>query len=138
MAGGVFISHRREDSDGFAGRIYDRLAMRLGHDNVFFDVDAIPPGRDFVDVLSDRVGKCDALIAVIGKNWVTAADDQNRRRLGDPSDFVRIEIEAALSRGVPVIPVLLGGTPMPHAEDLPEGLRRSRFPTHASNPTRSG
>src|SRR5271157_4967385 len=90
MAGGVFISYRREDSDGFAGRIYDRLAMRLGHDNVFFDVDAIPPGRDFVDVLSARVGKCDALIAVIGKSRV------NRRRLDDPNDFVRIEIEAAL------------------------------------------
>ena len=84
MAGGVFISYRREDTDGFAGRIYDRLAMRLGHDNVFFDVDAIPPGRDFVDVLSDRVGKCDALIAVIGNNWV-AADAQNRRRLTIPT-----------------------------------------------------
>jgi hypothetical protein len=61
MLGGVFISHRREDSGGFAGRIYDRLTNRLGRENVFFDVDAIPPGLDFVDVLSDRVGKCDAL-----------------------------------------------------------------------------
>jgi len=124
MAGGVFISYRREDSDGFAGRIYDRLAMRLGHDNVFFDVDAIPPGRDFVDVLSDRVGKCDALIAVIGKNWITTGDSAKRRRLDDPNDFVRIEIEAALSREVPVIPVLVDGAPMPHAEDLPDGLKK--------------
>ena len=76
MAGGVFISYRREDSGGFAGRIYDRLVSRLGHDTVFFDVDAIPPGRDFVDVLSDRVGKCDALVAVIGK----ALGFEHRRR----------------------------------------------------------
>ena len=124
MAGGVFISYRREDTDGFAGRIYDRLAIRLGHDNVFFDVDAIPPGRDLVDVLSDRVGKCDALIAVIGKNWFIAADAQNRRRLNDPDDFVRIEIEAALKRDVPVIPVLVDGASMPHAEDLPDGLKK--------------
>ena len=122
--GGVFISYRREDTDGFAGRIYDRLAGRLGHDNVFFDVDAIPPGRDFVDVLSERVGKCDALVAVIGKNWVGSVDNEKHRRLDDPHDFVRIEIEAALSRDVPVIPVLVNGAPMPHAEDLPDGLKK--------------
>ena len=94
MTGGVFISYRREDSGGFAGRIYDRLTSRLGRENVFFDVDAIPPGQDFVDVLSERVGKCDALLAVIGKHWVVSADSENRRRLDDPQDFVRIEIEA--------------------------------------------
>ena len=123
MLGGVFISYRREDSGGFAGRIYDRLADRLGHDNVFFDVDAIPPGRDFVDVLSDRVGKCDALIAVIGKHWVSGAEGDNRRRLEDPNDFVRIEIEAALRRNVPVIPVLVDGAAMPQAADLPGSLQ---------------
>ncbi len=80
MLGGVFISCRREDSGGFAGRIY-RLTNRLGRKNVFFDVDAIPPGLDFVDVLSDRVGKCDALLAIIGKHWVSSADSQNGRRL---------------------------------------------------------
>ncbi len=120
MLGGVFISYRREDSGGYAGRIYDRLTSRLGRENVFFDVDAIPPGRDFVDVLSDRVGKCDALLAVIGKHWVASADGQNRRRLDDPSDFVRIEIEAALQRDVPVIPVLVDGAPMPQSGELPD------------------
>jgi hypothetical protein len=89
VTGGVFISYRREDSGGFAGRIYDRLTSRLGRENVFFDVDTIPPGRDFVDVLSERVGKCDALLAVIGKHWVSSADSENRRRLDDPQDFVR-------------------------------------------------
>ena len=124
MTGGVFISYRREDSGGFAGRIYDRLTSRLGRENVFFDVDTIPPGRDFVDVLSERVGKCDALLAVIGKHWVLSADSENRRRLDDPQDFVRIEIEAALSRNVPVIPVLVDGAAMPHPKDLPDSLTK--------------
>ena len=122
MTGGVFISYRREDSGGFAGRIYDRLTSCLGRENVFFDVDTIPPGRDFVDVLSERVGKCDALLAVIGKHWASSADSENRRRLDDPQDFVRIEIEAALSRNVPVIPVLVDGAAMPHPKDLPDSL----------------
>ena len=124
MSGGVFISYRREDSGGFAGRIYDRLVTRLGNDNVFFDVDAIPPGRDFVDVLSDRVGRCDALVAIIGRQWVSSVDGSNRRRLDDPNDFVRIEIEAALSRDVPVIPVLVDGAPPPQAADLPDSLKK--------------
>ena len=124
MTGGVFISYRRDDSGGFAGRIYDRLTSRLGRENVFFDVDTIPPGRDFVDVLSERVGKCDALLAVIGKHWVLSADSENRRRLDDPQDFVRIEIEAALSRNVPVIPVLVDGAAMPHPKDLPDSLTK--------------
>jgi hypothetical protein len=124
MTGGVFISYRREDSGGYAGRIYDRLTSRLGPENVFFDVDTIPPGRDFVDVLSERVGKCDALLAVIGKHWVLSADSENARRLDDPQDFVRIEIEAALNRDVPVIPVLVGGAAMPHPEDLPDSLKK--------------
>ena len=124
MSGGVFISYRREDSGGFAGRIYDRLSNKLGRDNVFFDVDAIRPGLDFVDVLSDRVGKCDALVAVIGKHWVSSADSQNQRRLDDPSDFVRVEIEAALQRKVPVIPVLVDGAGMPQPGELPDSLKR--------------
>ena len=124
MLGGVFISYRREDAGGIAGRIYDRLVNRLGHDNVFFDVDTIPPGRDFVDMLSDRVGKCDALVAVIGKRWVASVDDANRRRLDDPNDFVRIEIEAALQRDVPVIPVLVDNAAMPQAVELPDVLKK--------------
>ena len=124
MLGGVFISYRREDSGGFAGRIYDRLISRLGRDGVFFDVDNIPPGLDFVDVLSERVGKCDALVAVIGKAWNPVSDKDHRPRIDDPNDFVRVEIETALARGVRVIPVLVDGAAMPRAEDLPESLRK--------------
>ena len=123
MSGGVFICYRREDSDGFAGRIYDRLAERLGRDNVFFDVDAIQPGQDFVNTLSKRVGDCDTLIAIIGKRWTSCVDNESRRRIEDPQDFVRIEVEAALKRDVPVIPVLVDGAPMPLAPELPDGLK---------------
>ena len=126
MLGGVFISYRREDSAGYAGRIYDRLTRRLDAKNVFLDVDNIQPGLDFVDVLSEKLRVCDALIAVIGKNWNSSADQDNRRRLNDPDDFVRIEIEAALQRGIRVIPVLVDGATMPRREDLPDSLQRLR------------
>ena len=111
MAGGIFISYRREDSAGFAGRIYDRLASRLNRERVFFDVDGIPLGADFVRVLSDQVAGCDALVAIIGKDWSSSKNDKNQRRLEDPDDYVRIEIETALQRDIPVIPVLVGGAP---------------------------
>jgi hypothetical protein len=124
VLGGVFISYRRDDSSGFARGIYDRLAKRLGRKSVFFDVDNIELGEDFVDVLSERVGKCDALVAVIGTSWSSSADTRNQRRLDHPHDFVRIEIEAALERGIRVIPVLVDGASMPRPEDLPDSLKK--------------
>lgn len=123
MKGSVFISYRREDSAGFAGRIYDRLVTRLESGRVFFDVDNIEPGLDFVKVLADRVGNCDALVAIIGEEWLTSANDEHERRLDDPHDFVRIEIEAALQRDIRVIPVLINGARMPRATDLPDPLK---------------
>jgi hypothetical protein len=124
MSGGVFISYRREDTRGFAGRIYDRLSDRLGSENVFFDVDNIAPGLDFVEVLTERVAACDALVAVIGKDWLASADKTGHRRLDNAEDFVRVEIEAALKRGVRVIPVLVEDAAMPQADELPESLRK--------------
>jgi hypothetical protein len=124
VLGGVFISYRRDDSSGFARGIYDRLARRLGRKSVFFDVDNIELGEDFVDVLSERVGRCDALVAVIGASWCSSADARNQRRLDHPHDFVRIEIEAALERGIRVIPVLVDGASMPRPEDLPDSLKK--------------
>ena len=122
--GGVFISYRREDTAAWAGRIYDRLAQVMGPENVFLDVDNIQPGFDFVHVLTESVGGCDALVAVIGRRWLLSADENNRRRLDDPNDFVRIEIEVALERGVRVIPVLVDGGAMPKSKDLPETLKK--------------
>jgi hypothetical protein len=122
MSGGVFICYRREETAFAARAIYDRVAQKVGRENVFLDVDNIDPGVDWFDALNERVAACDALIAVIGRNWV-AADKHNRRRIDDPDDFVRIEIEAALKRGVRVIPVLVDGALMPKTSDLPESLR---------------
>jgi hypothetical protein len=126
VLGGVFISYRREDSAGFAGRIYDRLTQRLDLKSVFLDVDNIQPGLDFFDVLSEKLRLCDVVIAVIGKNWNSSTDEGNQRRLDDPDDFVRIEIEAALERRIRVIPVLIDGATMPRREDLPESLQQLR------------
>jgi hypothetical protein len=126
VAGGVFISYRREDSAGFAGRIYDRLIKQLDPKSVFLDVDNIQPGLDFFDVLDEKLRVCDVLIAIIGKNWNSRTPEDNQRRLEDPDDFVRIEIEAALRRGIRIIPVLVDGATMPRREDLPESLQKLR------------
>ncbi len=119
---GVFISYRREDSPGHAGRIYDRLRGRFGPDVVFMDVTAIEAGVDFVDVLHKAVGSCDALLAVIGPQWVSATHN-GKRRLDDPRDFVRLEIAGALERKVRVLPVLVEGASVPSTEDLPADLQ---------------
>ncbi len=123
MSGGIFISYRREDSAGASGRLHDHLAARFGRETVFMDVDAIEPGVDFYEVLNNQVGACDVLIAVIGRNWLSACDDSGNPRIANMDDFVRIEIAAALERNVRVIPLLVEGATMPSAEELPPSLR---------------
>ena len=123
MAAKVFISYRRRDSAGYAGRVRDRLERELGRDLLFMDVDAIPLGTNFQKVLHDEVAKCGVLLAVIGPNWPDARDEHGNRRLDDPNDFVRIEIAAALQRNIPVIPILLDGATIPKANQLPEDLK---------------
>jgi hypothetical protein len=120
--GGIFISYRRQESSHLAGRLYDRLVNRFGEDQVFIDVDTIEPGVDFAEEISRAVAACKVLLAVIGPNWLTATDEQGSRRLDDPDDIVRLEVEAALARGVRVIPILVEGADMPTRQDLPEGL----------------
>jgi hypothetical protein len=121
-AAGVFISYRREDSPGHAGRIFDRLRERFG-DRVFMDVDGIEAGVDFVAVLERALGSCNVLLAVVGPEWIAAADRQGRARLSDPNDFVRLEVSRALERDIRVIPVLVDGAVMPATQDLPEQLQ---------------
>ncbi len=123
MAGKLFISYRRDDSAGHAGRVRDRLEREFGADLLFMDVDTVPLGVNFIKVLRDEVAKCDALLAVIGPNWGNVLDKNGHRRLDDPNDFVRIEIAAALLRDIPVIPVLLDGAEIPKAENLPAELQ---------------
>ncbi len=118
----ILISYRREDSAYQAGSIRDQLASHFGRENVFIDIDSIPFGHDFRLHLDRSVGNCDYLIAVIGKAWLTVCDPAGERRLDDPADFVRLEIEAALKRDIPVIPVLVDNVPPPRADQLPESL----------------
>jgi hypothetical protein len=119
----IFINYRREDSAAHAGRLYDALIQRWPEEQVFIDIDAIPPGVDFVEVIGEAVGKCDVLIAFVGRHWVDMTDQAGRRRLDNPEDFVRLELEAALARDVRVIPLLVDGAAPPASLDLPESLR---------------
>ena len=118
----VFISYRRSDSAYPAQYIYETLASHFGEESVFLDVDNIPIGVDFHEYLDNAVSKCDVLLTVIGERWLNTTNEVGERRLDDPDDFVRIEIESALSRGIPVIPVLIENATMPKAADLPESL----------------
>lgn len=119
----VFISYRRDDSGYIAGMLAERLEEALGKDSVFIDVDAIPLGVDFREHLTKAVAKSDMLLALIGDDWLTITNPQGKRRLDDPADFVRIEIEAALKRNIAIIPVLVGRALMPNDEDLPTSLQ---------------
>src|SRR6185312_6039062 len=121
-AGRIFISYRREDTPHVAGRLFDRLEMRFGAGNIFMDVDSIEPGMDFAEAIEDAVGACDVLLVLIGPHWVDAIDENGRRRLADPDDFVALEITAALRRQIRVVPVLVDGVSQLRRRELPETL----------------
>jgi hypothetical protein len=137
MDGKIFINYRRADSIAVAGRLRDRFAEIFGRDKVFMDVDDIPIGFDFVDDLEKQVAACDAMLSIVGPNWLDAKDMAGQLRLGNPGDYVTIEIKEALARNTPVIPVLVDGTPMPTMEQLPDPLkpfaRRNAFPLRNTN-----
>jgi hypothetical protein len=120
--GRIFISYRRDETAYPAGWLFDRLAQHFGAGQIFKDVDSIELGDDFVQVITSAVGSCDVLLALIGDQWLTIADAQGRRRLDDPADFVRLEIQAALKRHVRIVPILVDGARMPDADELPPGL----------------
>jgi len=119
---GIFVSYRREDAAGHAGRLFDRLRARFGQ-SVFMDVSGIEPGVDFVEAIERAVGSCDVLLAVIGREWLGCRDVSGRRRLEDPNDFIRIEVARALGQGVRVVPVLVEGATMPPPDALPPDLQ---------------
>jgi len=124
----IFISYRRADSRKDSGRIYDSLIRAFGKDNIFKDVDNIPLGKDFRGVLREAVANCDVLLVMIGKQWLNIKSDDGTRRLDNPNDFVRIEIESGLQRdNCLVIPVLVDNAPMPNPQDLPPSLRELAF-----------
>jgi uncharacterized membrane protein YhaH (DUF805 family) len=123
MEGCIFINYRRQISGAAAGRLTDRLLQHFDHERLFMDVDGIEPGVDFVKALDDQVAQCSAFIAVIGPGWTDLKNAQGERRLDQPNDHVRVEIESALKRDVRVIPVLVDGASMPAAEELPDSLQ---------------
>lgn len=129
----IFISYRRSDSAAVSGRIYDRLCLAFGEQAIFKDVDAIPPGANYPAMLNEAVARCDVLLVVIGLHWLDAHEANGQRRLDNPDDFVRIEVEAGLSRDtVLVIPVLVEEGTMPPAAELPASLRPLYYRNAAS------
>jgi hypothetical protein len=123
----VFISYRRADSADVTGRIYDRLTRHFGVSAIFKDVESIPIGIDFKEHLEKAVGKCKIFLVVIGDRWLDASDPPGNNRLQDPRDFVRIEVESALRRNIPVIPLLVRGASMPEEEKLPPSLSKLAY-----------
>ena len=119
---GIFISYRRGDSRGSAGRLYDDLTDRFGSDQVFRDLDAIEPGADYSERIEDFIRSCDVLVAVIGSQWSDIRDEQGHRRLDDPQDFVRREIVSAMQAGKVVIPVLVEDALMPEPSAVPAAM----------------
>ncbi|MDP9332726.1 MAG: tetratricopeptide repeat protein [Actinomycetota bacterium] len=120
---GVFLSYRRDDSAGHAGRLADTLVQRFGSSRVFFDIGSIELGRDFLAATIEALARCSVVLALIGPRWLDARTAAGTRRLDDPDDYVRRELEVAFAHGVRLIPVLHSGCTMPVADDLPPSLR---------------
>jgi hypothetical protein len=119
----VFISYRREETAGHAGRLYDAMVTSFGEGNVFMDID-MAPGIDFVERITEAVSACRVLLVIMGPRWATLSDGKESARIAEPEDFVRLEVETALRNPeVTVIPVLVAGARMPDPTELPEGIR---------------
>ena len=120
---GIFLSYRREDAGPYARLLQRELKDRFPDARVFMDLDSIEAGVDFEEVIRDAVGSSAVLVALIGHQWATLADEQGRRRLDEPDDFVRFELRTALESRVRVIPVLLDGAKALRREQLPAELQ---------------
>jgi hypothetical protein len=123
----IFLSYRRDDSADVTGRINDRLANHFGKPAILRDVDSIPLGVDFRAYIEQLVAECDILLAIIGRDWLSMTDAEGNRRLDNPDDFIRIEIESALERNIPVVPLLVRQAMMPSEDDLPESLKELSY-----------
>jgi tetratricopeptide (TPR) repeat protein len=122
LPGRIFISYRRQETAWPAGRLYDVLVEHFPAEQVFKDVDSIEPGDEFVERITAAVGSCDVLLALIGPQWLTMTDENGQRRLDNPEDYVRLEIETALTRKIRVIPILVDDARIPRANELPATL----------------
>ena len=122
----ITISYRRDDSMDITGRIFDRLTSRYGRETVFRDIDSIPPGLDFREHIQASIEDSDVLMVVVGPRWM-GGSRHGRSRIHAETDYVRIEVEAALNRHIPVIPLLVGGADMPQPSQLPENIREFAY-----------
>lgn len=118
----LFLSYRRDDSMDICGRIYDGLVLKFGRDRLLRDVDSIPFGIDFKQHIVKLIAESGLLLAVVGRMWLGESAWGGKTRIDDPSDFVRLEVENALKVGIPVLPVLVQGSSMPRADQLPKSL----------------
>ena len=119
----IFISYRRDDLGATAGRLRERLVKEFGTNNVFMDVDSIPAGVDFAAHLQRTLETCQLVLALIGPNWLKVSNASGVRRIEDPSDFVRMELTAALCKSIKLVPVLIDGASMPSEAELPLPLK---------------
>jgi hypothetical protein len=122
----IMISYRREDSKWITGRIFDRLESHYGRGSVYMDIDNIPVGLDFRENLQHSLQVCDILLAVVGPHWL-GPEEHGHHAIEEETDWVRIEIETALAKNIPVIPVLIDRVRMPKSSELPESLRNFAF-----------
>ena len=123
----IFISYRRDDTEGETGRLFDDLVRSFGENSVFMDVSDINPGVDYRKAIDDNVASCGVLLAMIGPQWSSITNSTGARRLDDANDFVRLEIASALARKVAVIPVLVHDAKMPQPDELPADLKELAF-----------
>ena len=119
----LFVSYRRDDTAGRAGRLFDGLVRQLGTRRVFQDLGSARPGVDFEGAIAAALARSDATLVVIGPQWLTMTDEAGARRLDQPADYVRREIAAALAAGGLVVPVLVAGADLPPVDALPDDLR---------------
>jgi hypothetical protein len=123
----IVVSYRRSDSKWITGRIFEHLETRFGRGNVFMDIDNVPLGRDYRNDIRKALAECDVLIAVVGPKWKEELDKFRDSHSDENPDWVRLEIGTALERQIPVSPVLIDGTKMPSASELPDDLREFAF-----------
>src|SRR4051794_30820142 len=103
----IFISYRRSDSGNATARLDERLQARYGRQHVFKDLDSIVPGEHFARAIRDAIVRSAVVLVIIGHAWADVRGEDGKRRLDDPDDFVRREVEEAFSQGVNVVPVLV-------------------------------
>ncbi|MFG6101444.1 TIR domain-containing protein [Leptothoe sp. EHU-05/26/07-4] len=127
----IFISYRRSDSSDIVGRIYDKLTSHYGQDSVFKDIDSIPYGVDYREHIRHWVNQCQVMLVIIGLDWLETTTVEGQRRLDNPKDWVRLEIEMALERGIPIIPLLVNNARLHASSALPQSLQKLSYYNNA-------